>query len=217
MLLSTYCLVNFSVVISFAHPLTLSLLCYWCHTLDHIYVFLDLMIAFVDRRIVNYVFSIPSFIMIIRRWSKSLSSCPGLIMQLVLLLYDRFNFLYVLFLLFLRNFLDSMLLNEVLLSKLVEEIRMPSLLILSLIFLLVAYESKLTLHGRWIFVFSWFCWSRSIWVNLRATIFRTRRKPHHLLMILEREIMIINLWWLLSSVLVWILLLGTLHLILGRE
>lgn len=69
-------------------------------------------------------------------------------MQLVLLLYDRFNFLYVLFLLFLRNFLDCMLLNEVLLSKLVEEIRMPCLLILSLIFLLVAYESKLTLHGR---------------------------------------------------------------------
>lgn len=214
-LLSTYCLVDFSVFISFAHPLTLSLLCYWCHTLDHIYVFLYLVIAFVDRRIVNYVFSIPSFIMIIRRWSKSLSSCPGLIMQLVLLLYDRFNFLYVLFLLFLRNFLDCMLLNEVLLSKLVEEIRMPCLLILSLIFLLVAYESKLTLHGRWIFVFSWFCWSPRIWANLRATIFRTRRKPHHLLMILEREIMIINLWWLLSSV--WILLLGTLHLILGRE
>ena len=69
-------------------------------------------------------------------------------MQLVLLLYNRFNFLYVLFLLFFRNFLDSMLLNEVLLSKLVEEIRMPCLLILSLIFLLVAYESKLTLHGR---------------------------------------------------------------------
>lgn len=210
-LLSTNCLVNFSVVGLFADTLTLCLLWDWCHTLDHIYVFLDLMITLVDRRIVDYVFSI--FILIIRRWSKSLS-CPRLIVQLVLL-NGRFDILYILLLLFLRDFLDGMLLYKVLLSKLVEEVRMPCLLILCLIFLLVVNKTKLTLHGRWIFVFGGFCRSR-IWVDLSATIFWTRRKPHHLLMILECEVMAVDLWRLLS-ILARILLRGTLNLILRWE